>query len=80
MSSKLYKFISRLTDEELEKCFLEIYHNKVNGDWPSDSIVKSIWKRFKDENGLDIFPIHTMIEAFLFEIAVRKYREDDIEV
>lgn len=80
MSHILDVFISRLMDEELEKCFLEIYEHRRSGEWPSNCTVKKLWYQFKSESKLDIFPIRTMIEAFLFEIAIRKHREDGIEV
>ncbi|WP_062408527.1 hypothetical protein [Paenibacillus naphthalenovorans] len=76
----LENMINQLSDEDLEKCFLEIVEWRESGVLQMYSIIRKQWEEFKQKSGIDTFPIHMMSEPILFEIAKRKYREEGINV
>jgi len=76
----LEKFIEQFTDEELEKCFIEIYEWRKVGVLPTDALTRKAWNDYKKQSQNESFPIHAMPEAIFFEICKRKYREDGINV
>jgi hypothetical protein len=44
------------------------------------SKIRQLWIKFKKQSGQESYPIHLMSEPILFEIAIRKYREDGINI
>jgi len=72
-------FLEQISDQNLEKCFIEMMYEKQGLSVPHVTI-RELWTCYKKENKIDLFPLSSMYEPILFEIARRKYRDEGIQV
>jgi hypothetical protein len=80
MTVSLESQIEKLTDAELERCFIETYEWRKVGVLPTDALTRKIWNDYKELSGQKTFAVHYVPEAIYYEIALRKYREDGIHL